>query len=273
VYGDIDTNKVVQAYDAALALQYSVKLNPLPTIDPLPWSNWRVAVANVDTVGDVTANDAALILRYSAKIINTFPGNSAVRRTSKPTNSQVIVTQEGSDLMFRATGSLIGLNVFVSGDYTSLGTPVVLDNNMLVATNIDQNNYAIGLATAYETPENQPFMKIPLKSNSTGTYTIELVVNDAPTPQTVGTVTAIKINAAVSFGIYPNPTKDVLSITKAIGHTVKIYDLNGKEVFTQEITSNQFDISMKQVGAKGIYFVQLTDAKQHVLQSQKIILE
>ena len=54
---------------------------------------------------------------------------------------------------------------------------------------------------------------------------------------------------------------------------VKIFDLNGKEVFNQEITSNQFDISMKQVGAKGIYFVQLTDAKKHVLQSQKIILE
>src|SRR5690554_3588918 len=70
-YGDIDANDYVQAYDAALALQYSVGLDPLPLTDPLPWENWRVIIGNVDGVGDITANDASLILQHSASIIST----------------------------------------------------------------------------------------------------------------------------------------------------------------------------------------------------------
>jgi hypothetical protein len=64
-YGDIDVNGFVQAYDAALAIQYSVGLDPLPIADPLPWETWRIKVADVDGVVGVTANDASLILKYT----------------------------------------------------------------------------------------------------------------------------------------------------------------------------------------------------------------
>ena len=48
--GDVDANFMVQAYDAALTLQYSVGKDPLPQLDPLPWDNWRLQAANVDGV-------------------------------------------------------------------------------------------------------------------------------------------------------------------------------------------------------------------------------
>ena len=112
LFGDIDTNTVVQAYDAALALQYSVGLNPLPTMDPLPWSSWRLAVANVDTVGNVTANDASLILQHSAKLISTFPADAKKRGGDAPV-ANVTVTQEGNQLVFRATGALYAFNVYM----------------------------------------------------------------------------------------------------------------------------------------------------------------
>ena len=36
IYGDVDGNYQVQAYDAAIVLQHSVGLDPLPAVDPLP---------------------------------------------------------------------------------------------------------------------------------------------------------------------------------------------------------------------------------------------
>ena len=131
-----------------MTLQYSVGIDPLPSVDPLPWEAWRTKKANVDTIGDVTANDAALILQYSAKLINTFPANSMFKIEAVNT-ADVSITQEGELLVFRSQGNLIGLNLFVKENYFILGYPTVLDPNMIRAFNIDADNYALGLATAY----------------------------------------------------------------------------------------------------------------------------
>lgn len=53
LYGDIDANNLVMAYDAALAIQYSVGLDPIPSIDPIPWDAWRIKVADVDGNGSI----------------------------------------------------------------------------------------------------------------------------------------------------------------------------------------------------------------------------
>ena len=75
-YGDVDDDGTIFAYDAALTLQYSVGIDPLPTIDPIPWENWRDTTANVDGVGEVTANDAGMILQYSTGLISSFTSSS-----------------------------------------------------------------------------------------------------------------------------------------------------------------------------------------------------
>ncbi len=72
-YGDIDNNGLVEAYDASLALIYSIGGNPLPLIDPLPWQEWRFVIADVDGNNEIQAFDAALILQYSVGLITTFP--------------------------------------------------------------------------------------------------------------------------------------------------------------------------------------------------------
>ena len=164
MFGDIDTNKLVQAYDAALALQYSVGLNPLPTMDPLPWSNWRLAVANVDTVGNVSANDAALILQHSAKLIATFPADAKKRGADAPV-ANVTVTQEGNQLVFRTTGTLYAFNVFMKDHFNVLGQPEVKDKNAMVASNITTTTYNVGLASTTPFTENEPFLIIPILSN------------------------------------------------------------------------------------------------------------
>ncbi|MBC8180141.1 hypothetical protein H8E88_03360, partial [candidate division KSB1 bacterium] len=64
-YGDVDGNGEVQAFDAALALQYSAEL--------IEFEEWQILAGDVDGNGIVQAFDAALILQYSAGLIDEFP--------------------------------------------------------------------------------------------------------------------------------------------------------------------------------------------------------
>ena len=65
IYGDVDGDGSVFAFDAALTLQYSAGLIEL--------EDWQLVAADVDGDGQVIAFDAALILQYSAGLIDEFP--------------------------------------------------------------------------------------------------------------------------------------------------------------------------------------------------------
>ena len=70
-YGDVDGNGEVQAYDAALTLQYSAEL--------IEFEDWQLIAADVDGNGEVQAYDAALILQYSAGLIDEFPVEGEIK--------------------------------------------------------------------------------------------------------------------------------------------------------------------------------------------------
>jgi Peptidase family C25/Propeptide_C25/Dockerin type I domain len=84
-YGDIDDNGSVEAFDAAIVLQYFVNIDPPAA--PLPWAAWRLWRADVDGNGEVEAFDASLIQQYSVGLISSFPvenPRSTVSRKMKP---------------------------------------------------------------------------------------------------------------------------------------------------------------------------------------------
>ena len=272
VFGDVDTNNLIQAYDAALTLQYSVGLNPLPTMDPLPWSNWRIAVANVDTLGGVTANDASLILQYSAKLISTFPADSKKRGGSAPV-ANVTVSQEGDKLIFKTTGELFGLNIFMKDNFELFGAPDVLDKNMIVATNINESTYNVGLASTTATPENVPFLVIPLKNNSQFNGTIEVVSNTETNLVSLGSAAGVISLNTTSFKVFPNPTSDLLTISNALGNNARVIDVAGKTIFTTAIPSVNYQISMKSFAGKGVYFVQILGENERLLDVKKVVVE
>ena len=272
LFGDIDTNKSVQAYDAALALQYSVGLNPLPTMDALPWSNWRLAVANVDTVGNVTANDAALILQYSAKLITTFPADAKKRGGDAPT-AVVSVTKEGNQLVFRTTGTLYGFNVYFKDNFNAFGQPEVSDKNAIMATNINATTYNLGLASTKPITVNEPFLIIPILTNTDVKGTMDIVANTQEKSLAYGAALSIlEINKEMLI-VYPNPTKDVVTIKNAQGNTLRILNVEGKEVYNQKMTGNTMDVSLKTEGAKGMEQLHIQDANNERIQSKQIILE
>jgi len=72
VYGDVDDNGEVEAYDASLVQRYFVEMDP-GSAAPLPWAYWRMLRADVDANGSIEAYDASLILQYYVGIIDHFP--------------------------------------------------------------------------------------------------------------------------------------------------------------------------------------------------------
>ena len=272
LFGDIDTNKLVQAYDAALTLQYSVGLNPLPTMDPLPWSNWRIVVANVDTVGNVTANDASLILQHSAKLISTFPADAKKRGGEAPV-ANITVTQEGNQLVFRATGTLYAFNVFMKDHFNLLGQPEVKDKNAMIATNINSTTYNVGLASTTPFVENEPFLILPILTNDNLQGTMDIVANAQEKALAYGKAASIATIQNDAMVVYPNPTKDVVTINNAQGKTLRIIDFQGRLVNTQIVTSNAHEVSLKAIATKGEYIFQLIGENNETITTQKVVMQ
>jgi hypothetical protein len=256
LYGDISGNGEVSAYDAALALQYSIGLDPLPTIDPLPWETWRLTVANVDGQSGVTANDATEILKYTVGAITRF---TVGKKRGTTDNAEISVKMENGNIVFRSTGDLFGLNVFVNENKNLLGIPQFLNANMLSATNISGTNYAIGLATPNAPKEGEIFMKIPFKSGQNSNITFDMIVNETRKQVTIGLTTGIVEIGDKNISVFPNPANDILYINGLSQNTkVSIYDIFGKMVFSKQITNNQIELNGFQ---SGVFSIKMENSK------------
>ncbi|MBC8313579.1 MAG: T9SS type A sorting domain-containing protein, partial [Candidatus Cloacimonetes bacterium] len=88
VYGDVDGNGEVQAFDAAMVLQYSAEM--------IEFDGEQLIAADVDGNGDVQAFDAALILQYSAGIIDEFPVEGG--KSANPVDAKVSIKKSGDKL-------------------------------------------------------------------------------------------------------------------------------------------------------------------------------
>lgn len=259
-YGDIDANDHVQAYDAALAIQYSVGLDPLPTIDPLPWENWRIVTANVDGVDGVTANDASEILKYTVGLITEFPVENT-KKLATVANADISVSVEDGEIVLTSTGELFGLNVFVNENYSVLGEPEIFVEGALFAKNISETNYAFGLATAYSPENNVDIIKIPYSTTQEQVVTFDMIVNTELKSVTVGLTTGIVTINEQSVIIYPNPANSVLYLKGVENVNVTIFDISGREVLNQLNVNKQVDISTL---PNGIYTVKIENGNENI---------
>lgn len=78
--GDINQDGNIDASDALIALQSSVKLKEL--------TDAETTLANVDGKGEVDASDALLILQYSVKLIHSFPADIGTSTVSIPWSAE-----------------------------------------------------------------------------------------------------------------------------------------------------------------------------------------
>jgi len=261
--GDVDANFRVQAYDAALTLQYSVGKDPLPQLDPLPWDNWRLQAADVDGVQGITANDAALILQYSAYIIDSFTGDTAVTsggmRVPGTTITDVEVVRDQQNLIFKSYGNLVGFNLYIEKDMDAFGTPVISDDISMSAVNIGEKVYAIGLAALEPMPEGVTFLTIPVLRNLPEDFTFRMFVNSNEISKVAEAQTGIKSLAEAGISLYPNPVRDIIRLNNLTeGALIRISDISGRIVIQKEVNSDsdRIDVSLLSSGIYSIAIVQ-----------------
>jgi hypothetical protein len=73
VYGDTDSNWMINLRDMYNILNYSVDLDPIPALDPYPWEANRVEAADVDNDNVITATDAYYIYDRFRSYTSAFP--------------------------------------------------------------------------------------------------------------------------------------------------------------------------------------------------------
>ncbi len=262
-YGDVDRNGSVQAYDAALVLQYSVGLDPLPEIDPIPWDYWRLRAGNVDGEIDfiddsaifLTAYDASLILQYTVGIINRYPFQK-YWETAANTPADVSVAIENGNMVFRSSGDVQGLNVRLEENSEMFGSPNAPVTGSLLASNYTPTTLSVGLAMTNSPAENEVVLTIPVVGIPEKPVVIDLLINNREKQINLGTITGISETFQKTIEMYPNPANTIVYFKNLPKNaSISIFDLNGRKVKSYIPADTQINISDL---ASGIYSVQIT---------------
>jgi hypothetical protein len=271
--GDVDDDGNILAYDAAITLQYSVGLDPLPEMDPLPWENWRDSTANVDGAGIVSAYDAGLILQYSAGIITSFTGEV----TKSQSGADVSVEIVGNEIVFYSFGDLVGLDINVTDVNRILGFPVVVqDERYMSAYNINGMIYNIGLCTAVTPEDGMAIMRIPFYK--TGSVIFNMLINGEERFITMDIVTGVIDPEETDIYIYPNPAVDKIYISTGDnfnndGYQLTVVNQSGVTVFASVIQDSLLEIDLSDWPDKGLYFLQVKDKMDQILVTRKMIFQ
>jgi len=110
------------------------------------------------------------------------------------------------------------------------------------------------------------------------TIIVKETIYDTVLKITFKLTTGINISKTTSLSVYPNPTADNLIIDAADvaamgGYSYQLLDAVGKEIYSQLVTSKKTEISLKTLGAKGVYVLHVLDANNQSVVSKKIVLE
>ncbi|MDP8323261.1 MAG: choice-of-anchor D domain-containing protein [Candidatus Stygibacter australis] len=251
-FGDIDDNDQVEAFDAAIALQYVVGLDPV--VAPLPWEDWRIAVADVDGNDEVGAYDSALILQYVVGIIEIFPVELPLRCDAPLANVDIRV--ENDRLIFSSEKNLYAFTLQVDNSDKILGNPNISGEEVIMAYN--QEDYTLALASASEIKGD--FLSIPFKHNASE-ICLSLVINTEKIRRTV----YLNSDPVVSSlnGNYPNPfnPETTISFQIAVGETgeLSIFNVKGQRLIKESFGSGEHTFRWQAKGyGSGIYFYRLS---------------
>jgi hypothetical protein len=110
------------------------------------------------------------------------------------------------------------------------------------------------------------------------TIKVKETIYDTVLKITFKLTTGINISKTTSLSVYPNPTADNLIIDAAdiaamSGYSYQLLDAVGKEIYSQLVTFKKTEISLKTLGAKGVYVLHVLDANNQSVVSKKIVLE
>jgi hypothetical protein len=262
-YGDVDNNGSIQAYDAALTLQNSAGMDPLPAIDPVPWELWRNTAADVDRSPGISAYDASLILRKSIGLISEFPTEESSEQF-RLDMADIDIQLENNEIIFYSVGKLFGLNLSAGNTANLLGTPAISESSVIYAFNNENGKYMFALASAFPPAEHKAIIKIPIIRP--GKITLDLLINSFSRTVTLDLLTGNADQIIGNIRIYPNPAEDRIKIDgikKPVSITV--YNMNGESLLTRYVTGETEDINISDL-PEGIYILKLSNDQQFLVR-------
>jgi hypothetical protein len=266
--GDLDSDADVDAYDAAVTLNYSIGKSILDDLEYLDWEDWRIESGDVDNDGSVLAVDASYILQKTVGIISEFPSNT---EAVAPVN----VTYESGMLLFNSSETLIGFNVELPKlDLISFGEPQVIWNEVNKAQLFDEEKMTLGLAS-YQGKQGT-FLGIPVELHTNQEFELEIITHTNSTADTLklmmnasGVSNEFDNNQPQKLELsqnYPNPfnpsTQIEYALPKATQVTLEVFNSLGQKVM--ELVNGQqsagyhtatFDASGL---SSGVYLYKLT---------------
>ena len=240
MYGDVDANGTVQAFDASLALQMAVGL-----VTPTPV---QFIVADVDGNEVIQAFDASLILQYAVGLISIFPVEEMRDDYSAPV-AKVSVEVIDNELVFSTNGNLYGFEVSVDGYSIENAKTKML---------VQQNENKVAVASAQ--PVSGEFLRIPFSIIADNEATLNMVIN---TQEEVVTIT--NAPAFNEFhGNFPNPFNPTtyfnLSLKEDCKVRIDIYNIKGAKVesINKTLVAGKHQIKWNAENkASGVYFYQV----------------
>jgi hypothetical protein len=167
-------------------------------------------------------------------------------------------------------------------------------NNYLDYSGVNTN--ALSIANVQLSEHNQPIRVISTSGNCIDTSNVAIIsiadtcintINDTITTYISVTDTLI-INATITgltppnnnntIKVFPNPANDHITINYGnyaaiIGYTLKITNALGQIVFTTPINQQTSYVDLSTWSGNGIYFLQIFDLQNNIIENRKIVLQ
>jgi hypothetical protein len=108
-------------------------------------------------------------------------------------------------------------------------------------------------------------------NNATSCYTLRVALGTATRPGDE----VVRNDGAQKVSIYPNPAHTTLNVNTngiAAGSLVRLYDLTGKMVATQQVKGVNTQVNVSTLKS-GVYFVRLEDATGRIVYNNKFVKE
>lgn len=252
--GDVDDNTLIQSYDAALTLQYSVGMDPLPQTDPRPWENWRLTRADVDGNSMVAAYDASLIQQHVIGIIDQFPVEATpkTQQVQIPQDLTFSYNQNGHilELYVDQTAYLYGANLEVIFDpakvqFTTVDTTNLSADYRYEVNTVNENDVCLGMMIAEPPSGGGLFLSLGINVVEETEIEIRENINAQDTVittvplhlMTTGTVDNGEVPANYALqDNYPNPFNPTTNISYDLPRqtyvSLGIYNILGRRIAT-----------------------------------------